>query len=314
MEFQYRGLTAKLSRHIVTQEQVQQQLQRMAQQHPLIEEVTDRAAQNGDELVLDYAGFCDGEQFAGGTAENQTLTLGSGTFIPGFEEQLVGAQAGQQVTVDVTFPEQYHSQALAGKKAQFCCTVHQIRVKSPRQIDDAFAKEVYGISTAQELTAQLQKSMQAQSDNAAEMELQDELLRQAAQTLTVKISDEELKEAVREQLQTMQAQLAQQGLSLEMYLQFTGTTQQQLEEQMIPDAQQSIRMQRAVDRIVLLEGLGADPAEMERAYDAICQSNGLTRQQLTQFQTPELEKAVRRSILTGKVMELLRQYAKIEKV
>ena len=125
MSFTYRGLEAQYQRHIVTAEEVEQQLRQMQQQAPRYTAVEDRATQLGDEVVLDYAGFCDGEQFAGGTAENQALVLGSGTFIPGFEEQLVDKAVGEKVIVKVTFPAQYHSEALAGKAPlpPFVCTV-----------------------------------------------------------------------------------------------------------------------------------------------------------------------------------------------
>ena len=131
MDFTYKGLKAQLDRHIITDEEVDQQIQRLQQQNPRIAVIKDRASQLGDEVVLDYAGFCDGEQFAGGTAEKQTLVLGSGMFIPGFEEQLVDKVPEEPVIVKVTFPEQYHSADLAGKDAEFHCVIHAIRIKTP---------------------------------------------------------------------------------------------------------------------------------------------------------------------------------------
>ena len=119
MAFTYKGLTAKRERHIVTEEEVNRNLQRLVQENPRIAEITDRPTEQGDEVVLDYAGFCDGVQFPGGTAENQTLILGSGAFIPGFEEQLLDKVPGQEVVVKVTFPTQYHAEELAGKEAEF---------------------------------------------------------------------------------------------------------------------------------------------------------------------------------------------------
>ena len=142
MAFTYRGLQADYSRHIITEEEVNRQMHRLLQQNPRITPVTDRPAQLGDEVILDYAGFCDGEQFAGGTAQMQALVLGSGAFIPGFEEQLVDKVVGEQVSVEVTFPEKNHAPELAGKKATFECTIHEIRVKAPYELDDTFAKEV----------------------------------------------------------------------------------------------------------------------------------------------------------------------------
>ena len=131
MSFTYKGLSANLDRHIVTAEEIDRYMQRLVEQNPRIAEITDRPTELGDEVVLDYAGFCDGEQFAGGTAEMQTLTLGSGMFIPGFEEQLVDKVPGEEVTVKVTFPQEYHAENLAGKAAEFKCKIHQIRVKTP---------------------------------------------------------------------------------------------------------------------------------------------------------------------------------------
>ena len=177
MSFTYKGLSAQLTRHIVTDEEVDRQLQRLLQQSPRIAEVTDRPTELGDEVVLDYAGFCDGEQFAGGTAENQTLVLGSGMFIPGFEEQLVDKVPGEKVTVHVTFPETYHAENLAGKAAEFRCVIHQIRVKTPYELDDVFAKEVGGCDTLVEMHQKLKESMQAYSDQQGEMDLQDRLIR-----------------------------------------------------------------------------------------------------------------------------------------
>ncbi len=128
MSFTYKGLSAQLDRHIVTDAEVDRQLERLQQQNPRIATVKDRPTENGDEVVLDYAGFCDGVQFPGGTAEKQTLTLGSGAFIPGFEEQLLDKVPGEEVVVKVTFPQQYHAENLAGKEAEFRCKIHEIRV------------------------------------------------------------------------------------------------------------------------------------------------------------------------------------------
>ena len=124
MEFRYRGLKGTLEHVEVTEKELDARLMQLQQQHPCVKTVTDRAAKAGDELVLDYAGFADGKQFAGGTAEKQTLVLGSGTFIPGFEEQLLGKNPGDDVTVHVTFPAAYHAPELAGKDAEFRCHIH----------------------------------------------------------------------------------------------------------------------------------------------------------------------------------------------
>ena len=161
MSFQYRGLSAQLTRHIVTPEEVQQQLERLRQQNPRIASITNRPSRLGDELVLDYAGYCDGKQFEGGTAQNQTLVLGSGAFIPGFEEQLVDKVPGEEVAVKVTFPTEYHAKELAGKAAEFHCAIREIREKTPYQMDDVFAKEVGRCETMEEMRKKLTESLQA---------------------------------------------------------------------------------------------------------------------------------------------------------
>ena len=182
MSFVYRGLKAKLEKHIVTEEEIDRQLQLLQQQSPRIRVIDDRPTRQGDEVVLNYAGFCDGVQFPGGTAENQTLVLGSGTFIPGFEEQLLDKVPGQEVSVKVMFPSQYHAPDLAGKAAEFRCKILQIREKSTYELDDVFAKEVGGCDTLEQMQQKLKESLQAYADERGEMDLQDRLLRKAGET------------------------------------------------------------------------------------------------------------------------------------
>ena len=314
MSFTYKGLTGTLQKHVVTEEEINRQLQRLLQQSPRIRVITDRPAQLGDEVVLDYAGFCGDEQFAGGTAQNQTLTLGSGMFIPGFEEQLVGAQVGQEVRVNVTFPEQYHSDALAGKDAVFICTIHEIRQTSQYELDDTFAKEVGQCDTLEQMRVRLGESLQAYADEQGEMELQDQLLRQAAATLEVTFTEEEVRQAQREQLEVLSAQLAQQGLTLEMYCGFMKTTEEALLEDVRPAAEAALRTKATVDEIVRLEGITVSEEEMAEAKAIICRRNGITMDQLKEYYDASFEQAIIRSVQTGKVMCLIRDAATITEV
>ena len=314
MSFTYRGLTAQTTRHMVTGDEVERQLQRLQQQNPRIALITDRPTQAGDEVVLDYAGYCDGEQFAGGTAQMQTLVLGSGTFIPGFEEQLLDKVVEEKVIVEVTFPESYHAENLAGKAAQFHCVIHQIRVKTPYQLDDTFAKEVGGCDTMDEMREKMRESLQAYTDDGGEMDLQDRLLRQAAETLEFDPSESQIKDALDEQMQNLSAQLAQQGLSLEMYCSFLNTTEEKLREDARASAIQSVRVQAAIEQIVDLEGLQADKEEIGQAVALIARQNNLTLEQLKPYYDAEFEQAVIRSVLTSKVMRLIRDAALVEVV
>ena len=309
MAFTYRGLTASFDRHIVTDTEVEQHLQRLLHQSPRIEEVTNRPTENGDEVVLDYAGFCDGEQFAGGTAEHQTLTLGSGTFIPGFEEQLLDKVPGEEVIVKVTFPAAYHAENLAGKEAEFRCKIHQIRVKSSYQLDDEFAKEVGGCETLDEMRQKLQQSLQDYSDERGEMDLQDRLLQQAAATLDYTVDPNALEDAVEEQLRNMQAQLSQQGLNLDMYCSFMGITKEDLHKDTYPTAEANLRRDAAVEEIIRLENLTATEEEIGEAIALICRHNNITVEQFKPYYDAEFEAAVKKSVLTSKVMQLIRSAA-----
>ncbi len=312
MGFTYKGLKGKLERHIVTGEEVDRNLQRLLERNPRVAEITDRPTEQGDEVILDYAGFCDGNQFAGGTAENQTLVLGSGMFIPGFEEQLLDKVPGEEVTVNVTFPEQYHSADLAGKEARFHCKIRSIRVKTPYELDDTFAKEVGGCDTLEQMRQKMQESLQAYADQQGEMELQDQLLRQAAETLELTVSEKMLEDAVEEQLQNLRAQLAQQGLSLEMYCQFMSTTEDAIRKDLRPQAEFAIRSRAAVDEIVQIEGLQAEQEDIGKALAIICRQNNITMQQLKEQYDAALEQAVINSVLTGKAMQLIRDAAVVE--
>ncbi len=311
MSFTYKGLKAELQKHIVTDEEIDRNMQRLLEQNPRIAEVTDRPTENGDEVVLDYAGFCNGEQFAGGTAENQTLVLGNGMFIPGFEEQLLDKVPGEEVTVKVTFPKEYHADELAGKEAEFKCKVKAIRVKTPYELDDTFAKEVGQCENFAEMHRKMGESLQSYSDDRGEMDLQDRLLQQAAATLELTITDKMLSEAMDEQMRNLEAQLAQQGLSIDMYCQFLSTTREELREEFRATAKNAIRSRAAIDEIVMIEGLTAEEADIEQALQIICRHNNITLEQLKEQYDAGLQQAVINSVLTGKVMRLIRDSAEI---
>ena len=311
MSFVYRGLKATLNRHIVTDAEIDRQLERLQQQYPRIAVIKDRPTESGDEVVLDYAGFCDGEQFAGGTAEKQTLVLGSGMFIPGFEEQLLDKVPGEEVLVKVTFPTEYHSEALAGKAAEFKCVIHEIRVKTAYDLDDTFAKEVGNCDTLEQMRKKLGDSLQSYTDERGEMDLQDRLLRQAAATLDFQPTEEQLNIELDEQMNNLKAQLAQQGLSIEMYCQFLSTTEEQLRQDARANAEASIRGQAAIEQIVSLENLEATKEEIGEAVALIARQNNMTLEQLKPYYDAQFEAAVVRSVLTSKVMRLIRDAAEV---
>ena len=311
MSFVYRGLTAMMDHHTVTEAEAEHQLRRLLQETPRIQEVNDRPTRNGDEVVLDYAGFCDGVQFPGGTAQFQTLVLGSGTFIPGFEEQLLDKVPGEEVDVNVTFPEQYHSADLAGKAAVFKCKIHAIRIKSSYEMDDVFAKEVGGCENLEQMKEKMRAYLQNYSDERSEMELQEVLIRKAADTLEFEPSEEQIQAEMDEQMQNLNAQLAQQGVNLQMYCQFMNTTEEKLRADTRANAIASVKVQAAIEQIVALENLEATEEDIAEAMSVIARQNRLTVEQMKPYIDAEFEAAVVRNVLTTKAMKLVRDEADI---
>lgn len=311
MSFTYLNLQARLEHVEATAEDIERQLQRLLQANPRIVPVMDRAAAAGDELVLDYAGFADGVQFPGGTAEKQTLTLGSGMFIPGFEEQLIGANIGDDVTVKVTFPTEYHAPELAGKEAEFRCHVHEIRSHSSYEMDDTFAREIGQCESMEQMRANMGNALQEYYNQRAEQELCWQLMHQAAATVEEQPSDEELDRMVEAQMETLKAQLAQKGLTLESYCRFTGSDEKKLREDMRPDALEAFRTLKAVEKIAQMEQLAVTDEEMNAAFAQICADNHMSAEDLKPYFDNGFKDVVRQQILRDKATQVVRRSAQI---
>ena len=309
MSFVYKGLEASFERHIVTEHDVEHQLEHILAENPKTENVTDRPAKLGDEVILDYAGFCEGEQFVGGTAEKQSLTLGSGMFIPGFEEQLVGKKIGEETSVMVTFPEQYHAENLAGKPAEFKCKIHEIHEHSKYELNDDFAKKFGNCETMEEFREKLAVSMQDYADENSEIELQDKLFAKAAESLEYTPSDEEIERELDEHIARLSEDMAQHGLNLEMYCQFSGTTEEQIREEIREKAVETLRGQAVIDKIAELENLSVDEQDLEKAFSMLAAQNGMPVEFLKEHCDEEIKKEISRSVLIGKVMRLIRENA-----
>ena len=311
MSFVYKGLKANFEKLTVTDHELERQMERLRQQTPRIVPVKDRAAQMGDQVVLDYAGFVGGKQFDGGTAKEQVLTLGSGMFIPGFEQQLVGAEAGGDVLVTVTFPEDYRATELAGKPAEFKCHIVEIRERAEYALDDVFAKEVGNCASLSEMRDKLRESLQAYYDEKAELEVQDSLMRQVAATLEYTPTEKELQESVDAQVELLKAQLGQKGLTLEAYLQFTGQTEQQIREDAKPEAENSLRIQKSAERIALLEGLTATEQDVADELAAICRQNRMTMEQLKPYRNAQFDASIQDNIRMKKAIDFVRAHASV---
>ena len=211
----------------------------------------------------------------------------------------------------VTFPTQYHSADLAGKEAEFKCKIHEIRIKSVYELDDTFAREIGGCYTMDSMREKMRASMQSYVDERGEMDLQDRLLRQAAETLEFEPTEAQIEAELDEQIQAMKAQLGQQGLTIEMYCQFMNTTEEKLRADARANAVASVRIQAAIEQIIALENLEATKEEIGEAVALIARQNGMTVEQLKPYYDAQFEAAVVRSMLTSKVMRLIRDAAEI---
>jgi len=314
MEFIYKGLKAVKEIVPVGEEEVNKRIEQLRQNYPEVTITTNRAAESGDEVILDYAGFCDGVQFEGGTAENQTLILGSGMFIPGFEEQLIGKLPEEPVTVSVKFPEQYGHAALAGKPAEFKCVIHGIRTSRIITSDEELAQRVGDCDTVEAFREKVAESLRRYYDDRSEMELQDKLIRMVADTLDYHPTEEQITKAAEEQLETLRTQLAQQGLTMEQYCSFTGMTEQALLDGLRPEAESSLKVLTAIGKIGGLENIGADENEVADACREICEANQLTPEQFIEAYNDQVAQAVARSVITKKVLRFVRENAEITEI
>ena len=305
---QYKGLSAVYPQVELSNDDTEAALDEYARANPDVQH-PERAAM-GDEVTLDFEGFVDGVPFEGGKGEQYPLLLGSGYFIPGFEEQVAGAAVGEERDVKVTFPTEYVPE-LAGKDAEFRCHIVEVREKSAYELDDVFAKEVGGCQTLEEMKQKLRQSLQDYYDERAEMEVQDTLMRQAAATLDYTPSAQELKEGIDAQVELLKAQLGRKGLTLEAYLQFTGKTEQQIRDDAKPEAENSLRIQKSAERIALLEGLTATDEDYANELAAICRQNGLTMEQLKPHMNAQFEASVRDNIRMKKAIAFVRANADV---
>lgn len=215
----------------------------------------DRAVADGDKVTLDFEGFVDGEAFDGGKGTDYPLTIGSGSFIPGFEEQLVGANIGEEKEVNVTFPEDYQAAELAGKPAVFKCTVKKIEVKELPELDDEFAKDVSEFDTLEEYKADIKKNLEEKKADAAKRAKEDAAVDAAVANATMEIPDAMLDTQVNQMIDDFARRMQSQGLTMDQYMQFTGTTLASLQEQMKPQALKRIQTRLVLEKIAEAEAI-----------------------------------------------------------
>jgi len=252
---EYKGIKVEKFVVEVTDEEVEAKLEEEQQKNARTINVEDRAVANGDEVILDFEGFVNGIAFEGGKGENYPLTIGSGAFIPGFEEQLVGAELEKEVEVNVTFPAEYHAPDLASKEAVFKCTVHEIKVKEVPELDDEFASEVSEFDTLEEYKADVRAKLVAQKESAAARAKEDYVVEKAAENATMDIPEAMITTQANQMVQEFAQRMQQQGLSMEQYFEFTGMTADKMLEDVRPQAVKRIQTRLVLEAIAKAENI-----------------------------------------------------------
>ena len=287
---EYKGLTVEKVSVEVTDEDVNAKLEEEQKKNARTVVVEDRAVQDGDEVVLDFEGFVDGVAFEGGKGENYPLTIGSGAFNPGFEEQLVGVEAEKEVEVNVTFPEEYHSADLAGKAATFKCTVHEIKVKELPELDDEFAAEVSEFDTLDEYKASIKEKLVEQKTAEAKTKKEDAVVEKAVANATMEIPEAMITTQANQMVQEFAQRIQQQGLSMEQYFQFTGLTAEQMMEEVKPQAVKRIETRLVLEAVAKAENIEITEEKFEEELAKMAEMYKMEVEKLKEFMG-ESEKA-----------------------
>ena len=263
---EYKGVEVKKIDVEVTEEEINAELKKEQENNSRTILVEDRPVENGDIATIDFEGFVDGTPFEGGKGSDYPLTIGSNTFIPGFEEQLIGANAGEKRDVNVTFPEEYQAKELAGKAAVFKCEVKKIEKKELPELDDEFAKDVSEFDTLEEYKADIKKNLTEKKEADAKRQKEDEAVQKAVENATMEIPDAMIRTQVNQMVDDFSRRMQAQGLSMEQYFQFTGMTIDKLMEEMKPQALKRIQTRLVLEKIAEVENI--QPSE-ERVEEEI---------------------------------------------
>lgn len=305
----YSGIEVEKHVHAVSNAEIENEINMLRERNAREVNVTDRAAEMGDTATIDYEGFCDGVAFDGGKGENHPLELGSGAFIPGFEEQVAGHNIGEEFDVNVTFPTEYHAAELAGKEAVFKCTIHAITKKELPELDDEFAKDVSEFDTFAEyradVEAKIQKRHEAEADAQVENALAEALMAKIEADIPEVMFEMETENFVRD----YDNRLRMQGLSLDMYFKYTGQTLDNLREQMRPQAESQVKTRLALEKIVELEGIVASDEDINAEYERLASAYGMELDKVKEFVRPE---DIAKDMAVQKAMEFVKSNAVIK--
>ena len=263
----YKGIKVDKISVEVTEDEVNAEIDKAREQNARIISVEDRAVKDGDITVIDFEGFVDGVAFEGGKGENHNLTIGSGQFIPGFEDQLIGVELGKEVDVNVTFPEEYHAEDLAGKPAVFKVTVKEIKEKQLPELDEDFVQDVCDFDTVDEYKASVEAKIKERKEAEAKSKKEDAVIEKIVEDAKMEIPDAMLDTQVRQMAEDFAMRIQQQGLSLEQYFKFTGLTPEAMKEQMEPTAMKRIQTRLVLEAIVEAEKIEVSDEEFNEEIE-----------------------------------------------
>ncbi|MDO4312411.1 MAG: trigger factor [Eubacteriales bacterium] len=302
---EYKGLEVDKISTRVTQKEIDERIQEEAEKNARTITVEDRAVQDGDEVILDFEGFVEGEAFEGGKGENYPLTIGSGSFIPGFEEQLVGAEPEKEVEVKVTFPEDYHAENLKGKDAVFKCTVHEIKTKEIPEIDDEFASEVSEFDTLDEYKADVKAKIKEQKENEGRRKKEDQAVEKAVANASMEIPEAMVDEQVRQMMNEFAQNMQYQGIGLEQYCQITGMTVEKMEEEMRPQAVQRIETRLVLEAVAKAENIEVSDEKLDEEIAKMAEAYNMEADKLKEFMGDEEKKQMKEDIAVQEAVTFL---------
>lgn len=301
----YKGLKVDKVSTRVTQKEVDEEIEKERERNARIIEVTDRAVQDKDEVTLDFEGFVDGVAFEGGKGEDYPLTIGSGSFIPGFEEQLIGAEIDKEVEVNVTFPKEYHSEELAGKDATFKCTVHTIKAKELPELDDEFASEVSECETMDAYRAEVKKNIKERKERTGKEKKENQAVDQAIENAQMDIPEAMIEFQVRQMADDFARRIQQQGLTVEQYFQFTGMTAEKMMEEMRPQAEKSIKTRLVLEAIVKAENIEVSDERVEEELTKMAEAYQMEVEKLKEFMGENEKKQIKEDLAVQEAITLL---------
>ena len=307
---EYKGLKVDKVSVEVTDEEVDAEIEKERERNARTVEVTDRAVQDKDEVTLDFEGFVDGEAFEGGKGEDYPLTIGSGAFIPGFEDQLIGAEIGKEMEVKVTFPEEYQAKELAGKEAVFKCTVNAIKAKELPELDDEFAYDVSEEGeTMDEYKAEVRGKIKERKEREAKEKKENQTVEQAVANAEIDLPEPMVDLQARQMADDFARRIMQQGMSLEQYFQFTGLSEEKMMEELKPQAEKRIRTRLVLEAIVAAENIEVSDERLEEELKKMADAYQMEVDKLKEFMGENEKKQMKEDIAVQEAVTLITEAA-----